>query len=47
MKAEDVYDEGESGVFTRKNGRIAPKCTESHCEIVSRWAWRKNSPHIA
>ena len=47
MNAEEVYDDGESGVSTRRNGSTGPKWTESHWETVSRWACRKNSAHIA
>ena len=47
MNADDVYDEGESGVLTRKNGSNEPRWTDSHWLMVSRWACRKNRAHIA
>ena len=47
MNADEVYDEGESGVSTRRKGSTDPKWTESHWETVSRWACRKNRAHIA
>ena len=47
MNADEVYDDGESGMSTRRNGSTQPKCTDSHCATSSRCAWRKNSAHIA
>ena len=47
MNADEVYDDGESGVSTRKNGSTEPKWTDSHWPTVRRWACRKNSAHIA
>ena len=32
MNADEVYDEGESGVSTRRNGSTEPKWTDSHWE---------------
>ena len=47
MNADEVYDDGESGVSTRRNGSTEPKWTDSHWATVSRWACRKNRAHIA